>query len=179
MILFIDTHNSQHFCVGSTDNAQNFSFLKDKDASSDLISCIEKLTHGLIKEIIIIKGPGSLTGLRIGSSLALGIALGKNIPMRALSIWDILLQEYDADIFFYTGTRKWIKKTKTSQEIITDNFYSNKNWISNNCDKLNKHHLDIKNNIPYPNIIELMPKYMHLASFDVDLLYPVITFGVC
>jgi hypothetical protein len=180
--LFIDTHNYMAFGI-AFDDGQKYKYIMAQDASSKLLASLKALNlKQEINEIIIIKGPGSLTGLRIGSSSALGIALGikmrtkKDIIIKSLTIWDILLNEYDnLTIFFYTGTKKWIIKTKET-EIITENIENIpfSSWMSNNEAKTPN--LPQHNKITYPNLIELMPKYKHLATSDLDLLYPVNLF---
>lgn len=182
--LFIDTHSFQSFGIGLY--KEKYDYIIGTDASKNLLVSFKKLDNEEIKtneidEIIIINGPGSLTGLRIGSSTALGIALGlqtrigKEIPIKSLNVWDILLNEHkDLTIFFYTGTKKWIIKTK-EDEIISENIEDIRHvqWMSNNVEKTK---LSPSNNIRYPNLIELMPKYASLASDNIDLLYPVTVF---
>lgn len=173
--LFIDTHCSKNFNIGYLEN-DNLKIEEGTDASIQLIEKIEKLTQNNFQEIIILKGPGSLTGLRIGSALALGISAGKKIPIKGLTIWDLLLP-LAQEIYFHTGTKKWVKKTETTEEIleITEIKDTNKKWISNKSQELTNQ-LNIDNNIQYPNIIELMAKFKNKASSNIDLLYPVTLF---
>lgn len=173
--LFIDTHKTKSFSVGF-DSGFNFSFLSGNDASSELIQMIDSLSSNFIEKIVIITGPGSLTGLRIGSSFAQGIALAKNIQVIGISIWDLLLTEFPlADIFFFTGTKKWIKKNTQKETIIEKNFNSEAPyWISNNPTLLKN--LDISKNLIFPSCIELMHKHIDKASENIDLLYPINLF---
>ncbi|WP_342262229.1 hypothetical protein [Alphaproteobacteria bacterium endosymbiont of Tiliacea citrago] len=173
-ILYIDTHSTKNFNIGYF-NGEIFVEKNGKDASCEMIDSINELTKNNIDKIIINKGPGSLTGLRIGSSFAQGIALYKNIQVLGISIWDILLLEYpDTDIFFFTGTKKWIKKNSTEEIIFEDDFcLSNNKWISNKPDLVP---LDKTNNIEYSFSVSLMHKYQHIASKDINILYPINMF---
>jgi len=187
--LFIDTHNWQEFGVGLQANNGEYAYQIGQDACKEMMVLFDKLLEKSqkheISEIVIIKGPGSLTGLRIGSSTTLGIALGiemsakKPVKITALSLYDILLAEYpNSTIVFYTGTKKWIIKTRESEIISEDiiNTKTPKSWISNCVEKLS--HFDICNNIAYPKMIQLMQKYQHLATEDIQLLYPVTMYSV-
>jgi|GEM_PF-4261506 len=241
-----------------------------------------------IAGICIVKGPGSLTGLRIGSSIALGLSMGLKIAITAVSIWDLLLKKHPkSHVFFYTGTKKWMYKTgqnsgvyeaiatvakheqnsevyeaianvakheqnggvyEATKDVISgqnggdyeaqqkqndkkigdilekdqiENLIISQNltWISNNPEKLFvknspenaqnfektsqkickknptensdqnfdqiSYQFDQKpfqnppkwpKNIPYPNIIELLPENLNLASSDLNLIYNITTF---
>lgn len=227
-ILFIDTHCSKNFALGFADNNLHFfEKLEGADPSIEMIQNIEKIIANFlekharnlqndksesnwdfenykknISKIILITGPGSLTGLRIGSAFALGIAMGLNISIQSLTIWDLLLefatQESEnnkiadtAEIFFYTGTKKWLHRCAGNEEKILEieeiaemnarnaielhEKNQCRKWISNNPEKL-AHVKDMSQNIAYPNIIELMHKYAHLATDDLNLIYNITLF---
>lgn len=178
--LLIDTHKSKCFSLAAYKNGL-LQIEHGLDASSEMIQLIDKLTSNQITEVHFISGPGSLTGLRIGASVAQGIAIAKNIPIKAFKLWDLLMNEYpDADIFFYTGTKKWIKKNKLEELILEideiEKMESQNFWICNNPEKLIYTKLKKEKNIPYPNLPELMHKYANLATNDLNLLYPVTNF---
>lgn len=177
--LFIDTHASKTFTIGfanKNETEENFLYLKGEDAAIEMIEKIEQLSKNEIEQIIINKGPGSLTGLRIGSSFAQGIALAKNIPILAISLFDLLLEEYpNTDIFFYTGTKKWIHKTEQEEKIIETDFkITKKYWLSNKPELLN---LDPAKQQNFEECIKLMYKHQHLATENINLIYPVNIFN--
>ena len=184
--LIIDAHESKHFSIASVGLEEN-KVISGNDASAQIISKIEEIIPNFkseeISEIIINLGPGSLTGLRIGSSIAQGLALGleshsqlnKNIKVKGLSLWDVIFEEYpEIVVLFYTGTKKWIQKTKTEETIkeLDQIKEPSSKWISNKPEKL-----PFSNNSQeFPNIIKLMQKHHEKAKEDINLLYPVTMF---
>jgi len=93
MILCIETATS--VCsVALCDGSGSFSIresMVDKSHASKLTVFIEELlaeagiTAGELDAVAVSKGPGSYTGLRIGVSVAKGIAYGSGIPLIAVS----------------------------------------------------------------------------------------------
>jgi tRNA threonylcarbamoyladenosine biosynthesis protein TsaB len=70
--------------------------LAGRTYSATLISAIAELLQsadaqlGDLDGIIVVNGPGSFTGVRVGVSAAKGLAQGRNIPVVALSRLDVL-----------------------------------------------------------------------------------------
>jgi len=91
--LFIDTHNDS-MVVGLYYNAEVLSMEKSKSSqshSNNLIPMIEKLCNQnhikptSLKEIVVVNGPGSFTGIRIGVTVAKTLAYALNIPIKTIS----------------------------------------------------------------------------------------------
>ncbi len=186
--LFIETHCSKNFTIGYW-NDNEFLSEKGNDAATEIIFLIEKLTKKNFEQIIFLKGPGSLTGLKIGGSHALGLSIGLSVglktPVYALSLYDLIFAKYPECIFyFYTGTKKWVVKTLQSEKIqeiaaIEENLEQNNlsrtlKWISNEPSKLD--FLNQEQKIEYPSIIHLMHEFQNLKSENLDLIYPVTLF---
>jgi hypothetical protein len=162
--LFIDTHASKQFSLGFCENGV-LTQINMEDAASEFLQALENLVGKKdIHEIILIKGPGSLTSLRIGASFALGLSLAKNIPLKSFSIYDLILREYpDHTLYFYTGTKKWVKKSAKIEEIIEkDQIDLSIPFISNFPEF----------GTSWPNFIELMNLYKEHADKNIDLIYP-------
>jgi len=64
----------------------------------DYLLSIARVTPDSLKAIIVAKGPGSFNGLRVGISIAKGIAFSLNIPILGISTL-----EAEAYPFAYTG----------------------------------------------------------------------------
>lgn len=175
--LYIDTHSTLEFQIAFYD-LESLQTKTGKDPSIEMIEAIRTLCKLDFEQIIINKGPGSLTGLRIGSSFAQGISLAKNIPVYALSIWDMVFAEHpECEVFFFTGTKKWIKKTAQNEQILEQNeLSSTKKWTSNKPNLLQN--LPKENYIPFLQHIDLMHKHRSLASTNISLLYPINLFKI-
>jgi tRNA threonylcarbamoyladenosine biosynthesis protein TsaB len=101
-ILNIDT--SFEYCSVSVFKKGKFLNYKETKEKNDHSSQIALLTNMLLKElnitakdlsaIAINKGPGSYTGLRIGTSFAKGICYALNIPLIAIDSLEILAKDF-------------------------------------------------------------------------------------
>ena len=167
--LFINSIQSKKFEIGYF-NGKDLKILKSDDIAKDFLTKLKELNTDIIDEIIFTKGPGSYTSLRIAASYALGLSISKKIKLKAISFWDLIFNEFpDYTIYFYTGTKKWIKKTINNEEIITKNELDfSVNWISNCQNLMNEH------NKEFPSIIKLMLKHKKMANEDLNLIYPKI-----
>lgn len=167
-ILYIDTHKTKFFAIGYY-NDNKLTIQNGTDASIEILSKIHKICKNQINKIIINTGPGSLTGLRIGSSIAQGIALGKNIEVLGLNLWQLIFNEYEnIEFYFHTGTKQWIYKTN-SIEYMTETPPNPQNkWISNKPELLN---FNKETNIQFPNIIKLMHKNNKSANKNINIIY--------
>ena len=104
-ILAIDTATNFLSLAISHENKIN-SFLGNvgNSHSEQIISEINNLFSSVqlnkkdLSLIIYNKGPGSFTGLRIGLSVAIGIATGLNIPLVAISSFEIYAHQIYKDI---------------------------------------------------------------------------------
>lgn len=92
MTLFIDTHCSL-ITIGLIDEENIFVVEKESDKSHSiyLLPMIEKLLESNelkltdLKSVIVVNGPGSFTGVRIGFSVAKMLSYSLNIPIRTIS----------------------------------------------------------------------------------------------
>ncbi|HOP65797.1 MAG TPA: tRNA (adenosine(37)-N6)-threonylcarbamoyltransferase complex dimerization subunit type 1 TsaB [Bacilli bacterium] len=91
--LFIDTHNNL-MVVGLYKNSQVLEFIKvdsNQSHSNKLLPTIKdllaknKLLPADIKEVIVVNGPGSFTGVRIGVTVAKTFAYALNIKIKTIT----------------------------------------------------------------------------------------------
>lgn len=86
MILVIDT-SSTRWAVAAVDEAGHGRTLIESSDRPDLASIYEKMARP--SRVAVATGPGSFTGLRVGVSFGLGVAMGLRIPIVALPSLDL------------------------------------------------------------------------------------------
>lgn len=95
-ILFIDTHQNTNLALFKDDcliNNLNSNELKQSTIIIPLLkTMLEECNVELkkINEIIVVNGPGSFTGVRLGVTIAKTIAYQLNIPIKCLSSLDLI-----------------------------------------------------------------------------------------
>ena len=169
--LYLDAHNNKYFKV-----LYKGVVYRDEDISRDISNVFEKCDKiSKIDKIIFLRGPGSFTSLRIGATFAIAFAAARNIQILGIRLFVLFEKAFPKhNIFFYTGTKKWIKRYKNTTKIIekdSSEINEDKQWFSNAPERL-----EIKNNLLYPEVLLLMEKYHHLANTNLDLIYPVTVF---
>lgn len=168
-ILYLDTHANKTFKI-----LYNKKIYHGEDVSKDIAKIFELCALSApIKKIVFLRGPGSFTSLRIGSAFALAYALSKNITILGMRLLVLLSKEFPKyNIYFYTGTKKWLKVKNNKTEIIESGFDDTIPWLSNA-----PHLIKLNNNISYPEIVLLMEKHKELANSNLNLIYPITVFG--
>ena len=108
-ILFLDTSSSVLHC-GLYDN-ENAIFeitkLLERDMSKEALFLIQKkfnennISPSFVEKIILVNGPGSFTGIRIGATIAKIFAWTLNIPITTITSLEAIAASYN-------GTSKYI-----------------------------------------------------------------------
>lgn len=157
MILFIDTHDSLITIALKTESKL---YIKTKESeyshSIYVMPMIEeifdenKLDVKDLKQIIVVNGPGSFTGIRIGLSIAKTIAYALNIKINSISSLTAYLVSSDIDdnkmAVIEDNKGYYISVfTKDNKELIKE-FYSNEN-------KYEKKYKEVEHNIDVDKIV--------------------------
>ena len=92
MILVIDT-SATRWAVAAVDSAGRGRVLVESSDRPDLPGVYWDV--GKVTKVAVATGPGSFTGLRVGVSFALGLAMGLRIPIIPLPSLDLLAARSD------------------------------------------------------------------------------------
>lgn len=92
MILYIDTtdFNKATFAVADGKKVTRKSFKIDPHQSHKTLAeldgflSLKKIKNGDIKKIIVNKGPGSYTGVRVGVTIAQALSFAWKVPVKAV-----------------------------------------------------------------------------------------------
>ena len=105
MILYLDTSTSVLYCALYR-NGEVFAYLKEplgKELSKDALFLISEMFKKCdvevtdIKKIIVVNGPGSFTGIRIGLTIAKIFAWSKHIDVIPISSIEAMAYSLDGD----------------------------------------------------------------------------------
>ncbi len=159
MILFIDTHDS--LITIALKNKKNI-YIKTKESeyshSIYVMPMIEEVFNENnldvkdLKQIIVVNGPGSFTGIRIGLSIAKTIAYALNIKINTISSLTTYLVSSDIDDnkMAVIGDNKgyYISVfTKDNKELIKE-YYSECNELEGKYKEV-EHNIDVEKIISY------------------------------
>ena len=147
MILFIDTHDSLITIALKTESKL---YIKTKESeyshSIYVMPMIEeifdenKLDVKDLKQIIVVNGPGSFTGIRIGLSIAKTIAYALNIKINSISSLTAYLVSSDID-------DNKMAVIEDNKELIKE-FYSNENEYEKKYKEV-EHNIDVDKIVSY------------------------------
>ena len=172
--VYIDTHYVD-LHVALFKDGQVIDEIKRSDGkhSTYFINSLKELierNHILIdnlNSIIVINGPGSFTGVRIGVVVAKMISYCKNIPIKVISSLQAVALKYQDIVTIGIKDKNgiFIGKFDKNHELISDYFYLN-----------NKEIIDYKENIIIDDDIDLDRVYAYLQtknSISPHLVKPI------
>lgn len=136
--LYIDTHSSKIEFVLFQDGSILDQIIEEPilQQSSAIMPCLQKLllrnntdVHDLA-DIIVVNGPGSFTGVRLGVTIAKTLAYTLNIPIRVMSSLLIKAVSNDAKGFHWFVEEEkngyYLAKFNEIDELINDYIYIKK-----------------------------------------------------
>lgn len=96
IILYIDTtdFNKATFAVSDGKKFAKRIFKIDPHKSHETLGLLDKflksnkIKHDSIKKMVVNKGPGSYTGVRVGVTIAMALGFAWGVPVKALSAAD-------------------------------------------------------------------------------------------
>ena len=92
MILVIDT-SSSIAAIATLDGSRSEMFVPARGA--ELLPALRRVAREEVTKVAVATGPGSFTGLRVGVSFALGLAMGRGIPIVPLPSLGLQLARTD------------------------------------------------------------------------------------
>lgn len=92
MILVIDT-SSSIAAIAWLDGLRSEAFMPSR--SPDLMPALRRWASNDISTVAVATGPGSFTGVRVGVSFALGLAMGRGVPIVPLPSLDLMAAHAD------------------------------------------------------------------------------------
>ena len=166
--LYIDTHlNDLNIILFEDTNIiKEEHIINERNNSTLLMPSIAKvIDNELFDEILVINGPGSFTGVRLGVTVAKTLAYTMNKKIKAISFLDAMHTNTDKDICaFSDGNGYYIKDFKTDEIMYLKNkeyteYKENKN-IETDVSIDYKKLLDYSKSIDYINPHAVNPIYI-------------------
>jgi tRNA threonylcarbamoyl adenosine modification protein YeaZ len=127
MILIIDT-SAATATIATLDGERTEVLIPSR--SADLRATLRRIGgRNTIEKVAVVNGPGSFTGLRVGVSFALGLAMGRRIPIVPLPTLELQAARSDQPVTavadagrgrFYFRTAEGMAGAGTPVEIPTD-----------------------------------------------------------
>ena len=194
-VLYLDTTSSFLYAGIVKDNVLLIEEKKElgKDLSIYTLDTIKNmlektnLTPNNIDKIIVVNGPGSFTGIRIGVTIAKTFAWGLKKDITTISSLDAMavsIKENKCKIPVIDARRdcSYFGIYDESNNIVLENKYASNDYINEQIKKLNKDYIIIsnettlKNNniVSYnPNILEIVKKYINKENINPHAVNPI------
>ena len=162
--LFIDTHQTTNLAIFKDYKVINNISSNELKQSTIIMSLLYKLLNECslnlknINEIIVVNGPGSFTGVRLGVTIAKTLAYTQQIPIKTLSSLEVkaIIDDFK-NKYYGVKDAKGVYLGKNIEKEIFIEYKNNSEIIENNIlcdinydyDKLSKYFLNLKNTNPH------------------------------
>lgn len=194
-VLYLDTTSSFLYAGIVKDDKLLIKQKKElgKDLSTYTLDTIKNLieksnlTPKDINKIIVVNGPGSFTGIRIGVTIAKTLAWSLNIDITTISSLDAMSistddNKYKVPVIDARRDSSYFGIYDEFNNIVMENKYASNNYINDCINKLNKDYviisnettIDNKNIISYsPNILKIVNKYKDKECINPHAVNPI------
>ena len=172
--LYIDTHYSELVLALFLDGKLIDTKVLDSNLhSKNTVPLLKELLdhHSLsidnLGEVLVINGPGSFTGVRIGIVVAKMIGYTKNIPIKAISYLQAMSLSYHQDVVLGIRDRNgiFVGEFNANHELINDYFY-----LSNEEVKNFEKDIKLDTSVDYQKVYDFMKE---MNSVSPHLLKPL------
>lgn len=177
-VLFIDTHSENLYIAIKADN-KIFDIRKNSNRSHSeiaipsLIELLEQTRINLkdLDEIIVVNGPGSFTGVRIGVTIAKTIAYSLNIPIKSITALEALgeSEKSEFDIIAIRDS-KGVYSAKREQNGYVEYCYQ-KNSDFDNYLMSNNYSVSFNEYIDFEKVLRYVEKKEYVNPHSVNPIY--------
>lgn len=170
--LFIDTHFRDIVIILYEDGkvVDKCEVINKKNNSEYIFPSIIKVIDGIkLDEIIVVNGPGSFTGVRLGVTIAKTLAYTLNIPIKTITALECMaVSDEDKEVAFSDGNGYFVGKFNNENELIGDYYYLNNEEFEN----INKdEHIKLDQVLNYEKIYSFVSKFKQ--SENAHLVKPI------
>lgn len=167
--LYIDTHDKVLvLALFKEKKLVDKVVLETLKLSSKIVEQLEQLLKlnnvdvASIKHIIVINGPGSFTGVRIGVTIAKTMAYAKNITLKALSFLQAIALSYDKPVSLGITDRNgaFIGNFDECHQLIDDYVYVSNKDLSNYLNVLLNKEVDLDKLIKFEEQLEIINPHL-------------------
>ena len=174
MNLFIDTHLFDLVILLTKDNeiVDKIIIKDEKENSKVLMPSIVKILDGRTPEsIIVVNGPGSFTGVRLGVTIAKTLAYTLNIPIRTITSLECLAISIDSNekiVSFSDNNGYYVGRFDQN-----DNLLGEYEYLNNTEYEVFKNNNKVTENIDinYEKVIEFTMKKNPINPHQVNPIY--------
>ncbi|MBE6156084.1 MAG: tRNA (adenosine(37)-N6)-threonylcarbamoyltransferase complex dimerization subunit type 1 TsaB [Firmicutes bacterium] len=180
--LFIDTHlfNIDIILFDDYNVIAEAHVVDEKHNSKFLVPALKKVCDNhSYDQIIVVNGPGSFTGVRLGVTIAKTLAFTQNIPIKSISSLDLMYYSNDSKAGIYAigdGNGSFIGEYNNERLIKNYYYLSNQEYqhFINNQAVTTSVTLNYEcvlkkiNNVPYELPHNINPLYVKLIGVESD-----------
>lgn len=169
--LYIDTHKDIHIALLDGDKILKEKKIIEKKENSIFLmnTIIDVIDNYTYDEIIVVNGPGSFTGVRLGITIAKTLAYTQNIPIKSVSYLEVISSCVNNEkkiVGFSDKNGYFIGEFDSDNNKIKEFYYvDNKKFENIKTDVTIKYDFDFK------SILSYVKKLKNLNPHSVNPIY--------